>query len=43
MSKNLSAKYYQDKKEKAHERYQSLSEEEKSKSRITVASNKKSP
>ena len=38
MFKNSSAKYYQDKKERTRERYQSLSEEEKSKSRITVAS-----
>ena len=39
MSKDLSAKYYQNKKErlqhKAHERYQSLSKEEKGK-KVTV-------
>ena len=42
MSKNLSAKYYQENKErlqkKAPERYQNLSKEEKEKSDIMVAS-----
>ena len=42
MSKNLSAKYYQENKErlqkKASERYQNLSKEEKEKSDIMVAS-----
>ena len=42
MSKNLSAKYYQENKErlqkKSRERYQNPSKEEKEKSDITVAS-----
>ena len=36
MSENASVKPYQDKKKKTHERYQSLSNEEKKKNKIVV-------